>query len=216
MSARLQIGTPTRPTSPAACGRVRVVAHLGRQVEGDRQAGLALVEQVAEAAVGLLGRGEAGVLAHRPEPAAVHRRLDAPGERELAWAPEVAVLVEAGRCRRPCTGRGPRCRTMVANRSRRSGGRRRAALARRVVAPALAAGSSAPRRAGVVVASLDDDQHVAELDASPGRRPRIRSTVPGRGARSSFCIFIASTASSAGRPRRDRPGRPRPTRPGPG
>ena len=67
MSARRAIGTPTRPTSPAACGRVGVVAHLGRQVERDRQAGLALLEEVAEAAVRLLGGGEAGVLAHRPE-----------------------------------------------------------------------------------------------------------------------------------------------------
>ncbi len=77
--------------------RVGVVAHLGRQVEGHRQAGLALVQEVAEPLVGLLGGREAGVLAHRPEPAAVHRRLDAAGERVLAGAPEVAVLVEAGR-----------------------------------------------------------------------------------------------------------------------
>ena len=50
-------------------GGVGVVAHLGRQVEGDRQAGLALLEEVAEALVGLGGRREAGVLAHRPEAA---------------------------------------------------------------------------------------------------------------------------------------------------
>ena len=77
-------------------GCVGVVAHLGRQVEGDRQPGLALLEEVAEALVGLLGGREAGVLAHRPEAAAVHRRLDAPGERVLAGPAEVAVLVEAG------------------------------------------------------------------------------------------------------------------------
>jgi hypothetical protein len=82
MSARLEIGTPTRPTSPSASG-VRVVAHLGRQVEGDRQAGLALLEEVAEPSVGLLGGREARVLAHRPEAACVfsliHRRLGAAG-----------------------------------------------------------------------------------------------------------------------------------------
>ena len=76
--------------------RVRVVAHLGRQVEGDRKAGLTLRKQVLESLVGL-GRGrEAGVLAHRPEPAAVHRGLDAPGERVLPGAAEVARLVEPG------------------------------------------------------------------------------------------------------------------------
>ena len=78
-------------------GRIGVVAHLGRQVEGDRQAGLALVEQVTEAPVGLRGRGEAGVLAHRPEAAAVHRRLDAARERILARPTKIAVLVEVGR-----------------------------------------------------------------------------------------------------------------------
>ena len=67
MSARLD----DRHADPAdlalRLGRVGVVAHLGRQVEGDRQAGLALLEQVAEALVGLLGGREARVLAHRPE-----------------------------------------------------------------------------------------------------------------------------------------------------
>ena len=78
-------------------GGVRVVAHLGRQVERDREARLAVVEQVTEPAVGLLGRREARVLAHRPEAAAVHRGLDAAGERVLAGSAEVAVLVEASR-----------------------------------------------------------------------------------------------------------------------
>ena len=87
---------PGRPRPPPR-GASRVVAHLGRQVERDRQARLALLEQVAEPAVGLLGGREAGVLAHRPEPAAVHRRLDAAGERELARQAEVALGVEAGR-----------------------------------------------------------------------------------------------------------------------
>ena len=54
---------------PGRLGRVAVVAHLGRQVERDREAGLALLEQVAEALVRLGRRGEAGVLAHRPEAA---------------------------------------------------------------------------------------------------------------------------------------------------
>ena len=65
-------------------GMVRVVAHLSRQVERDAQPGHPLREQVPIPSI-RLGRGpEAGVLPHRPEPAAVHRRLDAPGEGELA------------------------------------------------------------------------------------------------------------------------------------
>ena len=65
-------------------GMVAVVADLRGQVEGHREAGLALLQQVAVAAVGLLGAGEAGVLAHGPEAAAVHGRLDAAGEGVLA------------------------------------------------------------------------------------------------------------------------------------
>ena len=66
---------------------VGVVADLRRQVEGHRQAGLPLLQQVTVARVGILGGGEAGVLAHRPEPPAVHRRLDAARERVLARRP---------------------------------------------------------------------------------------------------------------------------------
>ena len=62
---------------------VGVVAHLRRQVEGDRQPAGALRDQVAVALVGLLGGAEAGVLPHRPRPAGVHRRVDAAGVREL-------------------------------------------------------------------------------------------------------------------------------------
>ena len=61
---------------------VRVVAHLRRQIEGDAQAADALREQIPVARVGFRRRAEAGVLPHRPQPAAVHGRLDAAGERE--------------------------------------------------------------------------------------------------------------------------------------
>ena len=53
-------------------------------------------EQVLEALVRLLGRAEAGEHAHRPELAAVHRRLDAAGERVLPGQPEVAQVVARG------------------------------------------------------------------------------------------------------------------------
>ena len=61
-------------------GVVRVVADLGGQVEGHGEAGGSLAQEIPVSPVGL-GRGtEAGVLAHRPETAAVARLVEAPGE----------------------------------------------------------------------------------------------------------------------------------------
>ena len=65
---------------------VGVVAHQRRHVERRREAGLAVVDQVAEALVRLLGGAEAGELPHRPQPAAVHRLVHAARERVLARA----------------------------------------------------------------------------------------------------------------------------------
>src|SRR5437016_12385881 len=73
---------------------VRVVAHQRRHVEGRREPRLPVLEEVAEARVRLLRRAEAGELAHRPEPAAVHRRVDAARERIGAGPAEVALVVE--------------------------------------------------------------------------------------------------------------------------
>ena len=52
---------------------VGVVAAVGRQVEGDRHALLAGGQVPPVEGVGLLGGGEAGVLADRPRPVGVHR-----------------------------------------------------------------------------------------------------------------------------------------------
>ena len=65
-------------------GIVGVVAELRREVEGDREAGLPPLQEVVEARVRLLGGAEPGVLAHRPGTAAVHIRVRAARERELA------------------------------------------------------------------------------------------------------------------------------------
>src|SRR5262249_43955060 len=48
--------------------------------EGHREAGRPVLGQVAVALIRLLGGRVAGVLAHRPEPVAVHPRVDAAGE----------------------------------------------------------------------------------------------------------------------------------------
>jgi len=80
MSSTEQMETPTTLGHLV----VGVVAHLSGQVEGHREAGLSLLEQVAESRVGLGGGAEPRVLPHGPETAAVHRRLDATRERVLA------------------------------------------------------------------------------------------------------------------------------------
>ena len=113
MSSSDAIATPTLPTSPCAIGCVGVVAHLRRQVEGDREAGLALLEQVVVALVRLRGRAEAGVLPHRPEAPAVHRRMDAARERVLAGARRDPGSRSAGRSDR-CSYDGGLERTRVA------------------------------------------------------------------------------------------------------
>ncbi len=76
MSSRVSMATPTLPTSPSDTRVVRVVAHLGGQVEGARQPGLAGVQQELEPLVRGLGGAEAGVLAHRPQATPVHVGAD--------------------------------------------------------------------------------------------------------------------------------------------
>ena len=59
---------------------VGVVAHQRGHVERGREPGLAVLEQVAEARVGLLAGAVAGELAHRPQPPAIHGGVDAARE----------------------------------------------------------------------------------------------------------------------------------------
>ncbi len=70
---------------------VGVEAQLRWQVERHRQPRRALGEQVAVALVGLLGRGVARVLAHRPRLLAVHLAMHAARVRELARLAEVQL-----------------------------------------------------------------------------------------------------------------------------
>ena len=100
MSSSEEIGAPHLPTSPSLMRVVGVVAHQRRQVEGHRKSGLALLQQVVVAAIGLLRRGEAGELPHGPELAAIHVAVDAARVRELARAPEFAPANPPG----PYTG----------------------------------------------------------------------------------------------------------------
>ena len=89
---------------------VGVVAELGGQVEGDAEAGLALVQQELEALVRLFRRAVAGVLADAPQAAAVHGGLDAAGVGILAGEAHVAHVVHVrhveGRVQAAGLGRG--------------------------------------------------------------------------------------------------------------
>src|SRR2546422_69243 len=69
---------------------VRVVPHLCRQIERDRQPRLTGREQMPEPRVRLLRGPEPGVLPHGPQLAAIHRGMDAPGERKRARSAELA------------------------------------------------------------------------------------------------------------------------------
>ena len=66
MSPRWQIGTPTLPTSPLRQHVVAVVAGLGRQIEGDRKAGLPLGEVLAVERVRIRGGRMPGIGAENP------------------------------------------------------------------------------------------------------------------------------------------------------
>src|SRR5436190_21043703 len=63
---------------------IRVVSHLGGQIERDREARLPGLEEVLKPVVRFLGRSKTRVLAHRPQLAAVHRGIDTAGERPFA------------------------------------------------------------------------------------------------------------------------------------
>jgi hypothetical protein len=98
MSSSEPMETPTRPTSPGRAGGRRR-GPSGSAGRRPPRARLAALEQRAVAAVRLLGGAEAGVLAHRPQPAAVHRRVHPAGEGRLAGhadAPEAAGAQRLG------------------------------------------------------------------------------------------------------------------------
>ena len=96
--------------------RERVVgihADLGGEIEGDGEAVDTLRQEVAIALIRFNGGAEARVLARGPEAAAVHRGVDAAGERELAWIGELGFRVPAvervgsdNRLHREAGGRG--------------------------------------------------------------------------------------------------------------
>jgi hypothetical protein len=78
-------------------GLVGVVADLRRQIEGDRKALSPLLEKEFVTVVALFCVAHAGVLAHGPEPAAIHGGLNAAREGKFAGEAEVALGEKAVR-----------------------------------------------------------------------------------------------------------------------
>ncbi len=74
-------------------GVVGIVADLRGEVEGDGEAGLTVLEEIAIALIGIFGAGEAGILAHGPEAGAIHGGLDAAGEGVFAGEAELVEVV---------------------------------------------------------------------------------------------------------------------------
>ena len=194
MSSSVSIATPSRPTSPpSARGPSR--AHQRRQVEGGREPGLAVLEQVAEALVRLLRGAEAGELPHRPEPAAVHRRIHAAREREFPGIAEVALVVDRDRVGRDerivlepgdrgeelalavraCGGTAPRARppSRRASRDPRSSPCRRLYLPQpgRVIAPHGGWASPIPRRLAAPSIQHSTSTSALAFQSGGGRAP---------------------------------------------
>ncbi len=92
MSASVSIATPTFPTSPMhiSLSESRPI-WVGRSKATESPVE-PWAEQVAVAAVGFLGRGEARVLPHCPEPPPVHGRLNAAGKGILPRESECLVV----------------------------------------------------------------------------------------------------------------------------
>ena len=76
---------------------VRIHPDLRRQIERDGESGRAALEQVTVAFVGFDGGGKPGVLAHRPELSAIHRRLRTARVREGAGSAKIGGGIEAAR-----------------------------------------------------------------------------------------------------------------------
>ena len=151
--------------------RVGVVAHQRRHVERGREPGLPVLEQVAEALVRLRRGAEAGELAHRPEPAAVHRRVDAARER-------IRRRGSRGRAR----SRRRRCRRVRAARSRSRRSSRRARPAARATPRTAPCATRRCRRASADPRSSPSGCIVGSASLRPPGRHRI-SSPRVRGAR---------------------------------
>jgi len=75
---------------------IGVIAHQRRKVKRDRESCLTLLKKIAIAFIGFFGSSEAAELAHRPEPATVHRLVNAPRVGRFSRLTQVARRIEIG------------------------------------------------------------------------------------------------------------------------
>ena len=97
MSSIVSTATPSRPTSPRLSGASEswpISVGMSNAVESPVWP---LLEQIAEALIRLDRGPEPGELAHRPQPPAIHRRVDAARERIRAGQPDLRRRRKIGR-----------------------------------------------------------------------------------------------------------------------
>ena len=76
---------------------IRVVADLGGEVEGDREAHRSLREEIKVSLVRFARGPETRILPHGPKAGTVSTRMDSPGEGEGAWRRNVVRWGARGR-----------------------------------------------------------------------------------------------------------------------
>ena len=176
MSSSVSIATPALPTSPIDARMVAVIAAMGGEIEGDRQALLPGGEVAAVEGVRILGGREAGILADRPGPAGIHRGIGPARERR-----------EAGQAGIDARRRPRRCRA--------AGRRSPRACARSRSLPFTSFAAAASQSALVGFLSV--------IHFVPRRRPGVQSCAVGPGLRratrrcqcASFGVSIISTST---------------------
>ena len=169
-------GDALAPDLAERAGVVRVVAHERRHVEGGREPGLTVLREVAEALVRLLRGAEAGELAHRPQPPAVHRRVHPARERVLARDSRGRAR---SRRRRSPASRAARSRCPRSSRRARRCAparvRRRSRARRRATRPRRDPRSSPSRRIVGAVAGVRPRTRSGSLIARTGDGWRLRA-----------------------------------------
>jgi phosphomannomutase len=73
---------------------IGIVAHQCRQIKGDRQAGLPVLQQIVVALIGLFRRGKSGELPHGPKPSAIHLAVDSSRVWAFARSAQIARGIE--------------------------------------------------------------------------------------------------------------------------
>ena len=84
------------PHLALGAGMIGVVAHQRREVERDGEPRLTVLQQELVPLICVFRGAEPRELAHRPQPAAVHRRVNTARERIRARPAELPLVVEAG------------------------------------------------------------------------------------------------------------------------